>query len=206
MCVGLSSIAHAQLAVGGVIAVSTHPQGSYDHILAPGFGGTSLGTVIFVDGPVKANIRAGAEVSLAKPISGSQHQRAGGGDYNEFVSEHRDTVIAGVLKVAAWTARRVEVAVVGGGGVARRETNRIGMFRPLSTRFPATPFAEQLRDTVFAATGGLDLSLARGNHFAVVALGRLHLLADRDEARGSNVKRGVSSYILRYGIGARVRF
>ena len=98
------------------------------------------------------------------------------------------------------------INAVGGTGVAWRQTNRTGAFRSNRPPFISTPVAETLSNAVFAASGGLDGAIALHQRLAILALVRVHLLHDKDRLPDGVVRRGVSSVIVRYGVGAQVRF
>lgn len=197
--------AEAQVAVGAAFGLSTQAAGASDRpYLGPGFGGSNVGSVIFLDVAMGRTASLGGEFSTARNISGSQAQRVPGGN-NTLLSEHHDIVVSAVVKLTR-TTNRFHVAAVGGLGFARRQTERTGTFRPNVPPFVVSPVTETLSDTVLAATGGLDGVLAISERVGILALARVHYLADNDRLPDGVVHRGVSSLILRYGIGARVRF
>ena len=72
--------------------------------------------------------------------------------------------------------------------------------------FMSTPVAETLSNAVLTASGGLDGVIALHKRLAMLALVRVHLLGDKDRLPDGVVQRGVSSVIVRYGVGAHVRF
>jgi len=195
-----------QITVGAGVGQSTQDAGHDDlPYLGPGFGGTSVASVIFVDAALTPTISVGGEVSLAGDIIGSQSQRATGGS-NAFVSRHHDTVFSGVIKLRRPPPNRFQVAASGGLGLARRETNRTGTFISTTSPYVSTPGVESLSDTVFAVTGGLEVVVPIGSRLGILALVRVHYLADDDRRSDGVVHRGVSSQIFRYGVGAQVRF
>jgi hypothetical protein len=161
--------------------------------------------VIFVDAVVIPAISVRAELSLAGDISGMQRERVPGGD-NDLVSRHHDTVVSGVVKFEAPPADPFQVNPVGGTGVAWRQTNRTGAFRSNRPPIMTTPVAETLSNAVFAASGGLDGTIALHQRLAILALARVHPLLDKDRLPDGVVRRGVSSVIVGYGVGAQVRF
>lgn len=207
MCMlAVPASAEAQVAVGAAFGLSTQAAGDNDRpYLGPGFGGSNVGSVIFLDVDMGRTASLGGEFSTARNISGSQTQRVPGGN-NTLLSEHHDIVVSAVVKLKTRTANRFHVAAVGGLGFARRQTERTGTFRPNVPPFVIRPVTETLSDTVLAATGGLDGVLAISERVGILALARVHYLADNDRLPDGVVHRGVSSLILRYGIGARVRF
>jgi hypothetical protein len=147
----------------------------------------------------------GAELSLAGDISGMQRQRVLGGD-NDLVSRHHDTVVSGVVKFKAPPAGPFQINAVGGAGIAWRQTNRTGAFSSNRPPFMSTPVAETLSNAVLAASGGVDGVIALHQRLAILALVRVHLLGDKDRLPDGVLRRGVSSVIVRYGVGAQVRF
>jgi len=208
VCQSVATLGAAEppVTVGATVGGSTQAAGDSDSpYLGPGVGGTTVGGVFFVDVGLSSAISLGGEVSLAGNISGSQDQRVPGGS-NSLLSQHRDTVFAGVLKVRTPISNRLQVSISGGLGVALRESNRTGTFRPNTPPFVLTPVTERLSDTVLATTAGFDGVVAVSNRLGLLAVVRVHYLADNDRLPDGVVHRGVSSLILRYGFGAQVRF
>lgn len=193
-----------RLSTGATIGWSARAEGDSDQpYLGPGFGGSSLGAVVFVDASLSSTVRLGAEASFARSISGVQRQRAASGN-NTFDSRHRDSIVSGVVKVALPVAARVQTAVGGGLGFARRQTERDGVFSPNVPPFVATPVSQRLSDTVLATTAAFDVAVSLTDHAALLALIRVHYLLDDDRLPDGVVQRGVSSLIFRTGAGARV--
>lgn len=196
----------AQVTAGGAVGFSTQAKGASDvPYLGPTFGGTSVATIGMVDVVVARNASVGGELSTGGAISGTQSQRASGGA-NAFVSRHRDTVFSGTVKLGTPFAAPVRASAMIGAGLAYRHTARSGAF---SSAFPPTvtgPFEETVSDVAFALTGGGEVLVAMTDHVGLLAAGRIHRLKDDDRRPDGVVKRGVSSTILRYGIGALIRF
>ena len=198
--------ASAQTFVGVAVGASTQGEGASDPpYLGPPFGGTSGAIVVMVDRAPARNVAWGGEVSLAGTISGMQSQRASGGN-NVFVSDHRDTVFSGTVKVGTPFDAPAHLALALGGGVAQRHTSRTGAFGPEFGLRPSTPFNETLTDWVLALTVGADLSALLARHICVVGVARVHRLEDNDREPDGVVKRGVSSAIVRIGGGVQMRF
>jgi len=208
MCrsVAVLGAANPQITVGAGIGQSTQEAGDSDQpYLGPGFGGTSVASVVFVDAAITSTISLGGEVSLAGDITGTQYERGTGGGYT-LLSQHHDTVFSGVVKLRTPPPNRFQVAAGAGLGLARRETNRTGTFVSDTPPFVSTPVVESLSDSVLAFTGGLEAIIPIGHRLGILALVRAHYLVDNDRSRDGLVHRGVSSQIFRYGIGAQVRF
>jgi hypothetical protein len=206
LSLALPASAAGQVGVGAALALSTQAAGASDSpYLGPGFGGTHLGSVVSLDVDVGRTVSAGGEFSTAGDISGSQVERVSGGS-NSLLSEHHDTVASAVVKFKVPTTNRLHVAGVGGFGFARRQTERTGTFGRNFPPFATTPVTEHLSDTVLAVTGGVDGVVAIRRGLGILALLRIHVLADDDRLPDGVVHRGVSSVILRYGVGAQVRF
>jgi hypothetical protein len=204
--VAIVSAAEPKGTVGATLGFSTQPMGASDSpYLGPGFGGTSVCSVLFVDADVSPAVTVGGEISVARDITGSQRERVPEGG-NTLLSEHHDTVVSGMVKLKTPATSRFQMAAGAGAGLARRQTNRSGTFGPFNPPFVLTPVTETLSDTVLAVTGGLDGVFAINRRVGILALVRVHYLADNDRLPDGVVHRGVSSVILRYGIGARVRF
>jgi hypothetical protein len=96
--------------------------------------------------------------------------------------------------------------VVGGAGLARRHTHRVGQLFRNSPPFQGPPFEETITSFVPAVTGGVDTVVRLGSHAGVVIAGRLHYLLDDDRQDDGVVERGVSSLIFRFGAGLHLRF
>ena len=207
MCVlAVPASAEAQVGVGAAFGMSHQAAGESDRpYLGPGFGGSNVGFVMVLDVDMGRTTSVGGEFSTAGDISGSQEERVSGGS-NTLLSKHHDMVVTAVVKLKTPTTNRFHVATVGGLGFARRQTERTGTFRPNFPPFVISPVTETLSDTVLAVTGGVDAVLAFSERVGLLALARVHYLADDDQLPDGVVHRGVSSLILRYGIGARVRF
>ena len=202
--VALHAAVDDQASVGGVIGSSTAAEGASDEpYLGPGFGGASVSTVVFVDGALSDAVSLGAEASLAGAITGVQRQRAPSGS-NTLESRHRDTIVSGVLKLKTAASARVQTAVSGGLGLARRQTDRTGAFTPNVPPFVSRPVTQSLSDTVLATTAGFEAAIAFNRHAGLLALVRVHYLVDDDRQPDGVVQRGVSSLVFRYGVGARV--
>jgi hypothetical protein len=197
----------AQVAVGATLGQSHQAEGKSDSpYLGPGFGGSSLAGVGMIDRAIGPRVSVGGEVSLAADISGTQNQRASGGN-NHFVSDHHDTVFSGVVKVGTPSSERVRAMAVIGGGIAQRRTERTGTFgRDFTLVAETTPFHDTLTDYVWALTAGVDVAIGLTDHVALLGIGRFHQLKDNDLRTDGVVNRGVSSTIFRYGGGLQVRF
>ena len=192
--------------VGAAGGVSFQNEGESDSpYLGPGFGGTAPALAVFVDALVTPRFTVGGELTWAQDISGEQSQRVPGGS-NIFVSDHHDTVISGTVKFNSPRDTAVHAAVVGGAGLARRHTHRVGRLFMNSPPFEGPTFEETLTSFVPAFTGGVDTSARLGNHAGVVIAGRLHYLLDDDRQDDGVVERGVSSFVFRVGAGLYVRF
>jgi hypothetical protein len=194
------------VAVGGAVGASFQEKGASDSpYLGPGFGGTKPALVVFVDGLLASPFTVGGELSWARAISGEQSQRVPGGS-NIFVSDHHDTVISGTVKFGSPRDAAVHAAVVGGAGLARRQTHRLGRLFRNSPPFEGPAFEETITSLVPAFTGGVDTVVRLGNHAGLVIAGRLHYLLDDDRQEDGVVERGVSSVIFRFGAGLHLRF
>jgi hypothetical protein len=108
-------------------------------------------------------------------------------------------------------SRRLQLAAGGGAGFARRQTTRTGTFGAItfgssSVSLVPEPATEELSDVVVALTGGVDGVFAMNPRSGVLGIVRVHKLVDDDRVPDGVVQRGVSSWIVRYGIGAQIRF
>jgi hypothetical protein len=208
VCVSLAlpTAVNAQVAIGGVFGLSTRAAGADDRpYLGPGVGGTSLGSVIFVEVDVSQTVSLGSEFSKAGTISGAQEERVSAAS-KKFLTTHHDTVLYGVIKLKPRNTTGSHVVAVGGLGFARRQTERTGTLTSSIRPFTTTPVLETLSDTVPAATGGVDGVFPISRRAGILVVARVHYLADKDRGLQGIVYRGVSSLIFRYGIGLRVRF
>ena len=96
----LSDAAAQESAVGAAVGLSSRPAGNDDSpYLYPGFGGTGLAGIVFVDAAPTPRISVGGEISLAAAIEETQSQRAPGGFYL-LESHHTDTTFLGTVKFA----------------------------------------------------------------------------------------------------------
>jgi hypothetical protein len=90
--------AEPPIAVGATLGLSLQPEGASEQpYLGPGFGGISLGGVLFIDVDVNARVSVGGEASLGSEVKGDQQQRVGLGT-NIFSSRHHDTIFSGTVK------------------------------------------------------------------------------------------------------------
>ena len=195
-----------QIAVGVTVGFSSQQPGDSDRpYLGPGFGGTSVGGVLFIDADVVSRVGLGGEVSLGADIKARQQQRASGGR-SELRSRHHDTIFAGVVKFKALTMERADVAAVLGAGLGWRHTIRVGTFRSDLPPFSTMPVEQVLSNAVFTTTFGFDGAISVSPRAALVWTGRFHVLHDDDREPSGVVRRGVASAIFRFGGGARYRF
>ncbi len=128
----------------------------------------------------------------------------GGCDF--FVSDHHDTVMSVTVKFSSPRDAAVHAAVMGGAGLARRDTHRVGQLFRNSPPFEGPALEETITSFVPAFTGGVDTVVRLGSRVGVVIAGRLHYLLDDDRREDGVVERGVSSFIFRFGGGLHIRF
>ena len=198
--------AHAQVTAGVAVGVSTQAAGESDlPYLGLPYGGTAVATLGMIDFAIARNVTVGGEASVAGSISGEQSQRASGAT-NAFISRHRDSVFSGVLKVGTPVDATLRAAVVVGAGPAYRRTARIGTTASIFPPSSRMPFSETVSDFVFAYSIGGDVEVRVARRVGILAVARWHRLKDNDRQSDGVVKRGVSSAIVRYGLGATVRF
>jgi opacity protein-like surface antigen len=202
LVISLAVDAHAQVTVGGVAGASHQDAGASDlPYLGPGFGGTSLSLIGLVDVPLMRRLTWGGEGSLATAISGDQSQRAAP-NTRAFTSRHRDSVFSGTLKLGTMIGP-VHAAVMGGAGTAYRRTSREGTTASIFPPTQREPYADSVSDFVFAYTIGGDVDVRLTSRMRVLALVRWHRLQDDDRQSDGTVRRGVSSKVLRAGIGIK---
>jgi hypothetical protein len=202
----VSHEAQAQVAVGGAVGVSTQSAGASDiPSLGPPLSGTSVAALGMIDFALGRHVSIGGEASLASAISGEQAQRTSS-NTNAFVSRHTDSIFSGVLKLGMPVGDAVHAAFVLGGGAAYRRTARAGTTASIFPPTSRSPFSETVSDAVFAYSLGGDVDVGVTPRVRILGLVRWHRLLDDDRLPSGVVKRGVSSRILRYGVGAKFRF
>jgi hypothetical protein len=193
-------------AAGFTVGFSSAAAGETDRpYLGPGFGGSSLGGLLFMQRGIRDRLSVGGEASVAADITGRQQQRVTGGA-NNLTSRHRDMVFSGVVKLSVVSVEHADVSALVGGGAAWRHTVRDGTFRSDQPPFPLSDIQQTLSDVVFAATFGFDGAIVFDQRTALVFTGRIHTLADDDRDPGGVVRRGVASRLTRFGGGARFSF
>jgi len=198
--------ANAQKIVGGAIGASSQSAGSDTFpSLTPGFGGDAISGLGLIDFPFRGHFTIGGEASLAGSITGTQTQRTSASS-NAFESRHRDSVFSGVLKFGVPIGSRVRAAAAAGAGGALRRTTRSGTTASIFPPSSRQPFNDTLSDFVFAYTFGGDVQVHLTDRVSALAIARWHRLRDDDLQSDGVVKRGVSSNIVRYGVGATFRF
>jgi hypothetical protein len=196
----------ATLVFAVVVGLSAQGEGKSDSpYLGPGFGGNATALVMFVDFLTQHAVGVGAELSLAGDITGDQSAKAPGG-VNDFETAHHDSIVSATVKFRTPAGKAVQFAGVGGVGIARRHTERAGMFHSFNPSVPDTPYAATDSGTVPAVTGGADLSIRVNRRVNIVGSGRLHYLIDDDLQDDGVVQRGVSSLLFRVGAGVAIRF
>ena len=198
--------AEPPISLGATLGLSSQPKGDSDlPYLGPGFGGSTVGGMLFVDAHARDRISVGGEVSLGSEVKGDQQQRASGGT-NILKSRHHDTIFSGVVKFTTPNAGPARVSAVVGAGLAWRHTVRSGSFRPDVPPFNTTPAEQTLSNAVFTTTLGVDGEIAVSRRSALVWTGRFHMLNDADRDPSGVVRRGVSSTVFRFGGGGRLTF
>ena len=204
--------AERPVTLGATVGASTQGAGKSDlPYLGPPFGGTTVGSIVFIDAERGTIWSVGVEMSLATAITGTQRSRGNprlGGSFvtNTFASNHKDLLFSGTVKAKTPANARFQAAAAAGFGLAIRQTDRVGTstsdFPPVRT----APFQETVSDWVPAATFGADGAIALNRRISVLVIARLHALIDDDKLPSGVVARGVGSVLFRYGVGALVRF
>lgn len=169
------------------------------------FGGTAVATLGLIDLAIGRHATIGGEASVAGGISGQQSQRTSVAA-NLFVSRHRDSVFSGVFKIGTPIDAPVRAAVAVGGGLAFRHTARAGTTSSLLPPGSHMPFNQTISDLVLSYSIGGDVEVRVARRVRLLAVARRYQLRDNDRQSDGVVKRGVSSTIVRYGVGAAVRF
>jgi hypothetical protein len=203
----LAAPADAPVAVfGSVVGASSQPEGASDRpYLGPGFGGTALSAIVFGDAHLQPKVSVGGEASCGGAISGQQFERVPGGS-NQLLSRHRDWIFSAIVKAHSPASSIVQISAGGGVGLARRHTVRTGNFVRDFPPGAAGSVTETLGDNVRAVSGVIDTAVRVNRHLRVLTLFRIYKLDDEDRLPDGVVKRGVSSVIVRYGVGGQVQF
>lgn len=191
---------------GSVLGASSQSEGASDRpYLGPGFGGTAPSAIVFGDAILRPMLSVGGEASFGGTITGQQSERVSGGS-NQLLSRHRDWIFSAVVKAHSPATSIVQISAGGGVGLARRHTVRTGSFvQDFPPRAGGT-VSETLEDNVVAFTGAVDAAVRVNGHLGLLALFRLYKLDDDDRLPDGVVKRGVSSVVVRYGVGGQLRF
>ena len=119
------------------------------------------------------------------------------------MSRHHDWIFSAVessivtnIKISYCSRRRRRVA--------RRRTERAGTFVRDFPPVAAGPVTESLVDDVVALTDNVVALTDR--YMGIGGLARIYRMVDDDRLPDGVVKRGVSSFIVRYGAGGQFRF
>ena len=203
--------AERPVTLGAAVGASTQGAGKSDlPYLGPPFGGTAVGSIVFIDAERYTTWSFGAEMSLATAITGMQRSRGnpslGSFVTNTFVSNHKDLLFSGTVKAKTPANARFQTAAAAGFGLAIRQTDRVGTSTSVFPPVRTAPFHETVSDWVPAAMFGADGAIALSRRISVLIVARLYALIDDDKLPEGVVRRGVSSRVFRYGVGGLVRF
>jgi hypothetical protein len=190
--------------VGAAGGLSLRNEGRSDRpYLGPGYGGSARSVIAFFTADVRDAVAVGVELMVPGTISGMQQERVSSGE-NRVLSTHRDVLMLGVASVNARYVTGVHVAGVLGGGAAIRHTSRVGQFRSYNNPAVPSPVSYSLTNVVPVVGGGPNVTFAVNNRIGIVGLWRLHYLLDTD--LDGSTRRGVSSFIATWAVGAQVMF
>jgi len=193
----------AQTTVGGSFIVSRLPSEAYvPGTVAVPPSGLTTGAVVFGGAAVAPRIAVQAEVSIPAQLT-TLRTSSHPGTTIEDRTEHRDTIVSGLLRVraAAWC----EVLV--GGGVTFERTSVEQTYRSHLTGETSAGVRESSA-TRATFTTGVDLPVRLHRYLSVVPTGRIHVIARSSEQPALDTRpfSPPSTYVFRLGIGARVEF
>ena len=147
-----------------------------------------------------------AEVTVGDLLRGRQQIHVPGG-HLESQTTHQDIIVAGT---AQWTLRPIDSPIngvlVGGLGIALRQTHRTGPFRVVDGTVDGGWPGNVVSDLMPSIVGGFELPyrVYRRRVWLVPSV-RLHYLFD-DDATSEYPKRGVDNVLVDLGAKVAVRF
>ncbi len=172
----------------------------------PGIGGNAVGLVGAAGAHLSPRVSLGFELSVPERSETVQEM-----NYFEVIradNRHRDLILSGVFNFHYGTGKTVRPTLVAGLSYVREDTNRREALR---TGFPPTavfgPYqpVPSIINNRFGATGGADVGIYAGAHFAVVAQGRVHWIT-REGSGIAGSQLYLSPVVFRFAVGPRVMF
>ena len=195
--------AAAQTAFGGAFIVSRLPAETY----IPGTftvppSGLTHGMVLFGGAAVTPRIGLQGELSVPSELV-TLRQFSHPGATFEDATNHRDTIVSGLLRVRAvsWC----DVFVGGGLTFERTTVSQTGRDNLTGDTHVETESSSATRATF---TTGVDFPVRLNRHFWLLPTGRLHVVSRNTKVPLENVRTlsPPSKYAFRLGIGVRVEF
>jgi hypothetical protein len=202
--------ARAYAGVGGLLSIQgSHRQGSGPSLPTTGADGTAVGVTADAGAFLTPRVAIGLEVSLPRrftAVQETQYMRV-----FQQESRHRDVIISGLLRAVINPAQRVQLGVVGGGGVVQESTRqRRRDHEGLLPTYPPGfgPYSDEYAFTRWTAAAlvGVDLAIAIAPRVAVVPQLRVHFVRRSSEPSQQGWALGLSSVVLRPAIGVRAAF
>lgn len=200
------SIAYAGVAVMWSTQHAVAQPAQSPDTFKPGVGGDAVGMVGAAGVYLSPRVSLGFELSVPERSKTVQEL-----NYFEVISadnRHRDLILSGVFNFHYRTRKTVRPTLVAGFSYVREDTNRREALRtgfpPAAVFGPYQPVPSIINNR-FGVTGGADVGIYAGAHFAVVAQGRVHLIT-----RGGSGIAGSQLYlspvVFRFAVGPRIMF
>ena len=198
--------------IGGAAMVSaqgSHRQGSAPSLPTTGAGGTAAGVTVEAGTFLTRHAALGIEVSLPHRFTSVQEV-----DYLrvfQLESRHRDMTVSGLVRGMAGSAGGVRLGFVGGGGFVQESTRQRRRDQEGSLAIYPPAFGPYSTEYSFsrwtiAALAGVDVEIAITPRVAVVPQMRAHFVRRSSDPSQPGWALGLSSLIVRPGIGVRATF
>ena len=190
------------MAVGASLVVQSNPK--VDCQFACGLPRSAYGGSLSFGNWLTPRVAIAAEATVGAVLRGRQQIRMPG-THIESETTHEDMIFVGT---AQWSLRPVGTGLngilVGGLGVALRQTDRTGPFRFVDGMAGAGR-PGNASDLVPSIVGGFDLPLRVYRYVWFVPSARLHYLFDQDGSR-DYPRRGVDNVLVNIGAKVAVQF
>jgi hypothetical protein len=199
-----------RVAFGGAAIYSTQDSESLagqisPGVAKPGIGGSAPGFLVFAETAATSILGIGFEVSETARFEGIQSTT--GNFVSQNKDRHHDLIVSLLVHVHPRLLDRLRVDIAGGAGYVREDTLVQSATAPPLSNGPFGPFGPErsvTRDTIGGTVGvGIDFGLTR--HLSVEPMVRAHFIS-RADIGSSGGAFGLSSAVLRFGIGLRASF
>jgi hypothetical protein len=183
----------------------TEPAQSPD-TFRPGIGGNAIGVVGAAGAHLSPRVSLGFELSVPERSETLQEM-----NYFQVIradNRHRDLILSGVFNFHYRTGKTVRPTLVAGLSYVREDTNRTEALRtglPPSAAFGPYLPVPSIVNNRFGATGGADVGIYAGAHFAVLGQGRVHWIT-REGSGIVGSQLYLSPVVFRFAVGPRVMF